>query len=167
MDTVGIRFSGFGLEAITTGNRNAPRPDISSVPAALNTRVSRRHDRRESPVPAGSTTFPEVGMSVHAALARPVLGAPRGRHAKPRATWPRVVARSSFLTLALISAGVVVGAGWPPILLVVPVAILLLLVAGVTKLRTASRKIDTIFAEELAVPVARETGIENVENAAA
>ncbi len=106
-------------------------------------------------------------MSVHAALARPVLGAPSGRHAKPRATWPRVVARSGFLALALISAGVVVGAGWSPILLVAPIAVLLLLVASVTKLRTASRKIDAIFAEELATPMAREAGIENVENAAA
>ncbi|WP_410622401.1 hypothetical protein [Amycolatopsis sp. cmx-8-4] len=69
--------------------------------------------------------------------------------------------------MALISAGVVVAAGWPPILLVAPIAVLLLLVASVTKLRTASRKIDAIFAEELAEPVAQETGIENVENAAA
>lgn len=106
-------------------------------------------------------------MSVHAALARPVLGAPRGRHAKPRATWPRVAARSAFLALALISAGMVVGAGWPPVLLVVPIAVLLLLVASVTKLRTASRKIDAIFAEELTTPATPETGIENVETAAA
>jgi hypothetical protein len=104
-------------------------------------------------------------MSVHAALARPVFGAPRGRHAKPRAAWPRIVARTSFLALALISAGAVVAADWPPILLVVPIAVLLLLVASVTKLRTASRKIDAIFTEELSAPgstpVMRETEIEN------
>ncbi|WP_328452509.1 hypothetical protein [Amycolatopsis sp. NBC_00438] len=103
-------------------------------------------------------------MSVHAALARPVPGAPRGRHAKPRARWPRVVVRTSFLALALTALGAVVGAGWPPVLLVVPIAILLLLVASVTKLRTASRKIDSIFAAELSAP---DTGIENVENEAA
>lgn len=88
-------------------------------------------------------------MSVHAALARPVSGTPRGRHAKPLPAWPRVVARTLFLAFALISTGVVVLAGWPPVLLVVPAAVLLLLVASVAKLRTAARKIETIFAEEL------------------
>ncbi|WP_284742577.1 hypothetical protein [Amycolatopsis sp. RTGN1] len=96
-------------------------------------------------------------MSVHAALVRPVFGTPRGRHAKPRATWPRVAVRTLFLLCAVISAGAVVGAGWPPVLLVVPAAALVLLVAGVVKLRTATRKIDTIFAEELS----RETPAEN------
>jgi hypothetical protein len=48
---------------------------------------------------------------------------------------------------AALSAGAV--AGWPPVLLVVPAAALVLLVAGVVKLRTAARKIDSIFAEEL------------------
>jgi hypothetical protein len=100
-------------------------------------------------------------MSVHAALARPVFGAPRGRHTKPRAAWPRVAARTFFLALALLSAGLVVGAGLPPVLLVVPAAVLLLLVASVTKLRTASRKIDSIFAAELSAPATRETEIEN------
>ena len=99
-------------------------------------------------------------MSVHAALARPVLRTPRGRHAKPRPAWPRVAARALFLVSALIAAVVVVGAGWPPVLLVVPAAALLLLVASVAKLRTAARKIDTIFVEELierdAVPEATE-----------
>lgn len=97
-------------------------------------------------------------MSVHAALARPVFGTPRGRHAKPRSSWPRVVARTLFLACAVISVVAVVGAGWPPVLLVVPAAGLLLLVAGVAKLRTASRKIDTIFAEELAPETPAETG---------
>jgi hypothetical protein len=96
-------------------------------------------------------------MSVHAALARPVFGASRGRHAKPGPTWPRVAARTLFLALALISVGVVVGAGWPPVLLVVPAAMLVLLVASVAKLRTASAKIDIIFAEELSAPATRET----------
>jgi hypothetical protein len=101
-------------------------------------------------------------MSVHAALARPVSGTPRGRHAKPLPAWPRVVARTLFLPFALISTGVVVVAGWPPVLLVVPAAVLLLLVASVTKLRTASRKIDTIFAEELTRETVPETG-ESIE----
>ncbi|WP_086679502.1 hypothetical protein, partial [Amycolatopsis pretoriensis] len=94
----------------------------------------------------------------HAALARPVSGTPRGRHAKPLPAWPRVVARTFFLVIALTSAGVVVLAGWPPVLLVVPAAVLLLLVASVTKLRTAARKIDTIFAEELSRETVPETG---------
>jgi hypothetical protein len=100
-------------------------------------------------------------MSVHAALARPVFGASRGRHAKPGPTWPRVVARTLFLALALISVGMVVGAGRPPVLLVVPAAMLVLLVASIAKLRTASAKIDTIFAEELSAPATRETVAES------
>jgi hypothetical protein len=55
----------------------------------------------------------------------------------------------SFLLPALITAAVVVGAGWPPVLLVVPAAAFPLVVASAAKLRTAARKIDTIFAEEL------------------
>lgn len=97
-------------------------------------------------------------MSVHAALARPVSGTPRGRHAKPLPAWPRVVARMFFLVIALTAAAVVVLADWPPVLLVVPAAVLLLLVASVTKLRTAARKIDTIFAEELSRETVPETG---------
>jgi hypothetical protein len=96
-------------------------------------------------------------MSVHAALARPVFGTPRGRHAKPRSAWPRMVARTLFLLCGLISAGAVIGADWPPVLLVVPAAVLVLIVAGVLKLRAASQKIDSIFAEE----VTRETPAEN------
>lgn len=91
-------------------------------------------------------------MSVHAALARPVFDTPRGRHAKPRPAWPRVVARAIFLITALLCVGAVVGLGWPPVLLVVPAAAFTLLVASVAKLRAASRKIDTIFAEELSAP---------------
>lgn len=98
-------------------------------------------------------------MSVHAALARPVFGTPRGRHARPRPEWPRVVARMLFLLCALISAVAVIGAGWPPVLLVVPAAALALLVASVVKLRTASRKIDSIFAEELTRETPAETGV--------
>ncbi|MEV4055302.1 hypothetical protein AB0J55_29215 [Amycolatopsis sp. NPDC049688] len=85
-------------------------------------------------------------MSVHAALERPVMRTPRGRHAKPRPAWPRVAGRAVFLVSALIFAG---ATGWPPVLLVVPAAAFLLLVSSVRKLRSASRKIDTIFAEEL------------------
>jgi len=88
-------------------------------------------------------------MSVHAALARPVFRTPSGRHAKPRPAWPRVAGRTAFLVTALSCAGAVIGFGWPPALLVVPAAAFVLLVAGVAKLRTASRKIDTILAEEL------------------
>ncbi|MBE1493006.1 hypothetical protein H4696_000106 [Amycolatopsis lexingtonensis] len=80
-------------------------------------------------------------MSVHAALARPVPHPSRGRHAKPRPAWHRVTLRAVFAASALIIAGVV----WPPAAL----AALVPLGAGVAKLRTASRKIDTIFAEEL------------------
>ncbi|MEU7785726.1 hypothetical protein [Amycolatopsis sp. NPDC049159] len=80
-------------------------------------------------------------MSVHAALARPVAHTPRGRHAKPRPAWHRVTGRAVFAASALITAGAI----WPPAVLVV----LVLLGAGFAKLRTASRKIDTIFAEEL------------------
>jgi hypothetical protein len=98
-------------------------------------------------------------MSVHAALARPI-GTSRGRHAKPRPAWPRVVGRAVFLLSAVIAVVAVVVAGWPPVLLAVPAAAFLLLVASVAKLRTAARKIDTIFAEELtgedAVPEATE-----------
>ncbi|MEA5360111.1 hypothetical protein VA596_11235 [Amycolatopsis sp., V23-08] len=100
-------------------------------------------------------------MSVHAALARPVLGASRGRHAKPAPTWPRVVARTLFLALALVSIAAVVVLDWPPVLLVVPAAVLLLLVASVAKLRTASAKIDSIFAEELSVTAEREMDVES------
>ena len=88
-------------------------------------------------------------MSVHAALARPVFRTPSGRHAKPRPAWPRVAGRAVFLLSALLAVAAVVGAGWPPVLLVVPAAALVLLVASVAKLRTAARKIDTIFTEEL------------------
>jgi hypothetical protein len=88
-------------------------------------------------------------MSVHAALERPVFRTPSGRHAKPRPAWPRVAGRAVFLLFTLISAGLTVALGWPPALLVVPAAAFVLLVAGMRKLRTASRKIDTIFAEEL------------------
>ena len=84
-------------------------------------------------------------MSVHAALARPI-GTSRGRHAKARPAWPRVAGRAVFLLSALIAAVAAVGAGWPPVVLVVPAAAL---VASVAKLRTAAGKIDTIFAEEL------------------
>jgi hypothetical protein len=55
----------------------------------------------------------------------------------------------------------VVGAGRPPVLLVVPAAMLVLLVASIAKLRTASAKIDTIFAEELSAPATRETVAES------
>ncbi|MEV6832257.1 hypothetical protein [Amycolatopsis sp. NPDC051102] len=96
-------------------------------------------------------------MSVHAALARPVFRTPSGRHAKPRPAWPRVAGRAVFLVIALICVGAVVGFGWPPALLVVPAAALVLLVAAAAKLRSASRKIDTIFAEELSAPPDRGT----------
>ncbi|MFB9684954.1 hypothetical protein [Amycolatopsis plumensis] len=88
-------------------------------------------------------------MSVHAALARPVFRTPSGRHAKPRPAWPRVAGRAVFLLSALFCVAAVAGFGWPPVLLVVPAAAVVLLVAAVAKLRAASRKIDTIFAEEL------------------
>ncbi|MEU4523580.1 hypothetical protein AB0F52_33305 [Amycolatopsis sp. NPDC024027] len=88
-------------------------------------------------------------MSVNAALARPVFRTPRGRHAKPRPVWPRVAGRAVFLISALVCAVAVAGFGWPPVLLVVPAAAFALLAASVAKLRTAARKIDTIFAEEL------------------
>ncbi|MET8849143.1 hypothetical protein [Amycolatopsis sp. NPDC004625] len=88
-------------------------------------------------------------MSVHAALERPVFRTTSGRHAKPRPAWPRVAGRAVFLLFALIFAGLTVALGWSPFLLLVPAAAFVLLVASVTKLRTASRKIDTIFAEEL------------------
>ncbi|MEV6446800.1 hypothetical protein [Amycolatopsis sp. NPDC051716] len=94
-------------------------------------------------------------MSVHAALARPVLRTPRGRHAKPRPAWPRVAGRAVFLISALFCAVAVAGFGWPPVLLVVPAAAFALLAASVAKLRTAARKIDTIFAEELSGPEQR------------
>ena len=88
-------------------------------------------------------------MSVHAALARPVFRTPSGRHAKPRPAWPRVAGRAVFLVSALVCAGTVFLLGWPPVLLVMPAAAFVLLVAAVAKLRSASRKIDTILAEEL------------------
>ncbi|MBE8519680.1 hypothetical protein ILP97_19640 [Amycolatopsis sp. H6(2020)] len=89
-------------------------------------------------------------MSVHAALARPVFRTSSGRHAKPRPAWPRVAGRAVFLISALVCASAVFLLGWPPVLLVMPAAAFVLLVASVAKLRSASRKIDTIFAEELA-----------------
>ncbi|WP_410573477.1 hypothetical protein [Amycolatopsis sp. cmx-4-61] len=88
-------------------------------------------------------------MSVHAALARPVFRTPSGRHAKPRPAWPRVAGRAVFLVTALICAVAVFAFGWSPVLLVVPAAAVALIVAAVAKLRGASRKIDSIFAEEL------------------
>ena len=88
-------------------------------------------------------------MSVHAALARPVFRTPSGRHAKPRPAWPRVAGRAVFLSTALVCAGAVFLLGWPPVLLAMPAAAFVLLVAAVAKLRSASRKIDTILAEEL------------------
>jgi peptidoglycan/LPS O-acetylase OafA/YrhL len=91
-------------------------------------------------------------MNVHAALVRPVLRTSRGRHAKPRPVWPRVASRAVLLVLALFAVVAVVGAGWPPVLLVVPAAALALLVASVAELRTAAQQIDTIFAEELIKP---------------
>ncbi|KDN24199.1 hypothetical protein [Amycolatopsis rifamycinica] len=91
-------------------------------------------------------------MSVHAALARPVFRTPSGRHAKPRPAWPRVAGRAVFLVVALFCVAAVAAFGWPPVLLVVPAAALALLVASVAELRSAARKIDTIFAEELSGP---------------
>ena len=91
-------------------------------------------------------------MSVHVVRARPIFRPARGRHAKPRPAGPWVAARAVFLIFALACAGVVVGLGWPPVLLVVPAAAFVLLVAAVAKLRTAVRKIDSIFAEELSEP---------------
>ncbi|WP_033262463.1 hypothetical protein [Amycolatopsis vancoresmycina] len=91
-------------------------------------------------------------MSVLAALERPVFRTPSGRHAKPSPAWPRVAGRAVFLVSALVFAVVTIASGWPPALLVVPAAAFLLLVASMRKLRTASRKIDTIFAEELSAP---------------
>lgn len=91
-------------------------------------------------------------MSVHAALARPVFRTPSGRHAKPRPAWPRVAGRAVFLITALFCAGAVFAFGWPPALLVVPAAAFVLIVASVAKLRSASRKIDAILAEELPEP---------------
>ncbi|MGW4057913.1 hypothetical protein ACWEGE_06520 [Amycolatopsis sp. NPDC004747] len=91
-------------------------------------------------------------MGVHAALARPVFRTPSGRHAKPRPAWPRVAGRAVFLVIALSCAAGVAAFGWPPALLVVPAAAFVLLVASVAKLRAASRKIDSIFAEELSEP---------------
>ncbi|WP_410614714.1 hypothetical protein [Amycolatopsis sp. lyj-109] len=88
-------------------------------------------------------------MIVHAVLARPVFRTSSGRHAKPRPAWPRVAGRAVFLVTAVICAVAVLGFGWPPVLLAVPAAAFALLLASVAKLRTASRKIDTIFAEEL------------------
>ncbi len=103
-------------------------------------------------------------MSVHAVLARPVLRTPRGRHAKPRPVWPRVAGRAVFLIFALFCAGAVAGLGWPPVLLVVPAAAFVLVAASVAKLRTAARKIDTIFAEELSEPAPRDTISERAGN---
>ncbi|WP_410640899.1 hypothetical protein [Amycolatopsis sp. lyj-346] len=57
--------------------------------------------------------------------------------------------RAVFLIFALFCAVAVAGFGRPPVLLVVPAAAFVLLVASIAKLRTAARKIDTIFAEEL------------------
>lgn len=99
-------------------------------------------------------------MSVHAVLARPIFSTSRGRHAKPRAAWPRVAARALFLIFALSCAGAVVGFGWPLVLLAVPAAAFVLVVAGVAKLRTAGRTIDTIFAEELSEPARQDTSPE-------
>lgn len=89
-------------------------------------------------------------MDVHAALARPVLRSSRGRHAKPRPAWPRVAGWTAILVLVAL---------WePPVLLLVPVAALGLIAA---KLRTAARKIDTIFAEELTGQASGETDQES------
>ena len=85
-------------------------------------------------------------MSVHAALARPVFRTPSGRHAKPRPAWPRVAGRAVFLITALFCIAAGVAFGWPPALLALPAAAF---VASVVKLRSASRKIDAILAEEL------------------
>ncbi|HET6709893.1 hypothetical protein [Amycolatopsis sp.] len=51
--------------------------------------------------------------------------------------------------IALFCAVSVVAFRWPPALPAVPVAAFALLAASVVKLRSASRKIDTILAEEL------------------
>ncbi|MEU0532050.1 hypothetical protein [Amycolatopsis tolypomycina] len=87
-------------------------------------------------------------MSVHAALARPVFPTPRGRHAKPRPAWPRVAGRAVVLITAPACGLAIGGFGWLPLLLVVLVAG----IAVVANVRTASRKIDAIFAEELPDP---------------
>ncbi|WP_410676588.1 hypothetical protein [Amycolatopsis sp. cmx-4-68] len=89
-------------------------------------------------------------MGVHAALVRPVLRTSRGRHAKPRPAWPWAAGWAAVLVLVAI---------WgPPALLLVPAAALVLIGA---KLRTAARKIDTIFAEELTAEDPRETDQES------
>lgn len=87
-------------------------------------------------------------MSVHAAV-EPAHHRRHGRHARPRPAWPRIAIRLVTAALALSAVLAVVGADLPPILLVVPIAVLLTLAAAAAKLRTASRKIDVIFAEEL------------------
>ncbi|WP_290061110.1 hypothetical protein [Amycolatopsis solani] len=91
-------------------------------------------------------------MTVHAALARPLAHTPRGRHAKPRPAWHRVAVRAVFAASLLIIAGAI----WPPAVL----AGLVLLGAGVVKLRSAGRQVDAILAEELTV---RERVFESAE----
>ncbi|MET9002649.1 hypothetical protein [Amycolatopsis sp. Hca4] len=56
----------------------------------------------------------------------------------------------------MIFAAAVLGFGWPWTLLVVPVAVFGTFAASVVKLRAASRKIDSIFAEELSESAAAD-----------
>jgi hypothetical protein len=78
-------------------------------------------------------------MSVHAAALQVRAGI----------AWPRIVLGLALLALMPLGVFAVLGAGWPPILLAVPAAVPVLLVPVVRGLRTASRRIDTILAEEL------------------
>jgi len=83
-------------------------------------------------------------FAVATALIRPY--ATRGRHVRPRVRGTRALAYALAAAAAGLGVFAVVGLSVPPVFLVVPVAVL---VVSTRTVRTASSRVDRIFAEEL------------------
>lgn len=73
----------------------------------------------------------------------------RGRHARPRVRGTKALAYGLAAALTGLAVFAVVGLRVPPVILVVPVAVVVVLVLATRTVRTASSHVDKIFAEEL------------------
>ncbi|HKN50951.1 MAG TPA: hypothetical protein VJX66_00555 [Amycolatopsis sp.] len=85
-------------------------------------------------------------MSVQAAALAP---ASRSILVRPGIRRARMISGAALLALIPLGLIAFLAAGWPPIVLAVPAAVPVLLVPVFRGFRTASAKIDAIFAEEL------------------
>ena len=86
-------------------------------------------------------------FAVATALLRPY--ATRGRHVRPRVRGTKALAYALAAAAAGLGVFTVVGLGVPPVFLVVPVAVLVVFVLAIRTVKTASSRVDRIFAEEL------------------